>query len=91
MSNNTLTFGQAVHPALASLGTLSAIGRVNVARMAMAQPRIAGTGIVHGPRRAPCPTCKGRCSVHLFGRADAPRVVCGSCGGSGQAGLITCG
>jgi hypothetical protein len=49
------------------------------------------TGLVHGPRRAPCPTCKGGCSVRLFGHAGAPRVVCGSCGGSGQAGLITCG
>jgi hypothetical protein len=60
-------------------------------RLIGAEPCPVDTGRVHGPRRAPCPTCKGKCSVHLFGRADAPRVVCGSCGGSGQAGLITCG
>jgi hypothetical protein len=49
MSNPTLIFGQAVHPDLASLGTLSAIGRINVARIALARPHIADTGLVHGP------------------------------------------
>jgi acyl-coenzyme A thioesterase PaaI-like protein len=51
MSNPTLTFGQAVHSDLASLGTLSAIGRINVARIALARPHIADTGLVHGPAR----------------------------------------